>query len=114
MVFWNYNFHTVFHNAELSSNPLGDFVVFWNSDVHTVFHTAELSSTPLGILVFWNYDFQTGGSANAPPESQERSLLNCYQESRCLDERGSTCRDGRKTRSTILSDTAKALSDVKV
>ena len=30
----------LFHTAELSTNSLMDFVVFWNSDFHTVFHTA--------------------------------------------------------------------------
>ena len=35
-----------------------DFVVFWNSDFQTVFHTAELSTNSLrDFVVFWNYDY---------------------------------------------------------
>ena len=55
-----------------------------------------------------------GGTANALPEPQERSFLNVYKKSRFLDERGATFGDGRKTRSTFLSDRAKALSDFNV
>ena len=60
VVFWNYDFQTVFRTTELSTNSLGDLVVLWNYDVHTVFHTAELSTNSLGdFVVFGNYDSQT-------------------------------------------------------
>ena len=36
-MFWHYDFHTVFHTAELSFNSLGDFLVFWNYDRQSVF-----------------------------------------------------------------------------
>ena len=48
VVLWNYDFQTVLHTAEFSTNSLGDFVVFWNCDFHTVFDTEELSSNSLG------------------------------------------------------------------
>ena len=77
VVFWNDDFHTVFHTAELSTNSLGDFVVFWHYDFQTVFHTAELSTNSLGEFVArWNYDFHTvsihSGAFNQFPGGFER------------------------------------------
>ena len=58
VVFWNYDFHTVFWTTELSTNSLRYFVVFWNLDSHIVFWTTELSTNSLGdFVVFRNYDY---------------------------------------------------------
>jgi hypothetical protein len=41
VVFWHYDFHTVFPTPELSTNSLGNFVVFWNYDCQTVFYNVQ-------------------------------------------------------------------------
>ena len=57
MVFWNYDFHTVFRTTEVSTNSLRDFAMSWNYDFHSIFHTAELSTHSLGdvcgVLELW-------------------------------------------------------------
>ena len=59
VVFWDYDFHLLFHTTEISTNSLGNFMEYWNFDFHIVYTTELLTDSLGGFVMFWNHDFHT-------------------------------------------------------
>ena len=72
MVFWNYDFHTVFRTTEVSTNSLRDFAMSWNYDFHTVFNTADLSNI---YHVFFFHSVVNISLESDPPELSFSSFI---------------------------------------